>query len=187
MINITFLTGNQDKINSAKQVFSKYPEIALTNQKIDLPEIQSMDVTEVAKYSAGFAAEKLNRAVIKLDCGYYVPALNDFPGPFVKYFQNAISMEDFLKLMDDKSDRKIIVRECLGYAAPGQETKVFTAEIEATLAKEPQGEGGLFDRLIIYKGFDKPQAACNYDEIVEYWNKYLDHYEQFAKFISSSK
>lgn len=34
-MEITFLTGNADKINSAKAVFDQFPQIVLLNEKVD--------------------------------------------------------------------------------------------------------------------------------------------------------
>ena len=183
MLTITFITGNKDKIESAKKIFAKYPNIQLLNQKIDTPEIQSMDVEKIALFSAEYASKLLNKTIMKLDCGYYIPALNNFPGPFVKYFQNSFTMDDFLSLMKRKKDRTIIIKESLALSTPGKISKVFTAEIKAKLAKVPRGEGGIFDRLVVYSGFDKPQAACNYQEIINYWNLHLDHYQKLAIYL----
>lgn len=183
MLKLTYITGNQDKINSAKEVFSRYPNIELVNQKIETPEIQSLDVKEVAEYSAKYAASKLNTPIMKMDCGYYLEALGGFPGPLVKYFQNAISSEDLLKLIEGKS-RKVIVRECLSYCEPNKEPVSFVAEIEATMSPTPMGSGSVFDKLIVYDGFDLPQSACDYDRIVTYWNDHLDHYKRLADWLS---
>jgi XTP/dITP diphosphohydrolase len=183
MSKLTYITGNQDKINSAKEVFSRYPNIELVNKKIETPEIQSLDVKEVAEYSVKYASKELQTPVMKMDCGYYLEALNGFPGPLVKYFQNSITVDDLLKLLEGKS-RMITIKECLSYCEPNSEPVSFVAEIEATMAMSPAGEGSVFDKLVIYKGFDMPQAACNYDKIVAYWNDHLDHYKRLADWLS---
>jgi len=180
---IIFLTGNQDKINSAREVFKDYPELVLNTQKVDVPEIQSMDVCEVAEYSVRYACEKLNAPVFKVDCGYYFEGLNGFPGALVKYFDRSISSEDLVTLLNGKS-KKVIVRECLSYCERGDNPVSFTAELEAVIAGKPEGEGGNIDRLIVYESFEKPQAACDYDKIVAYWNEKLTHYKDFAEYLT---
>jgi len=55
----------------------------LKTQKINLPEIQSMDVQEVAEHFVKCACEKLGKPVFKVDCGYYLEGLNGFPGALV--------------------------------------------------------------------------------------------------------
>jgi len=179
---IIFLTGNQDKINSAREVFKDYPEFVLNTQKIDVPEIQSMDVREVAECFVKYACKKLNAPVFKVDCGYYFEGLNGFPGALVKYFDKNISSEDLVALLNGKS-KKVTIRECLSYCEPGDIPISFTAELEATIAVKPEGKGGAIDKLIVYEGFDKPQAACDYDKIVAYWNEKLTHYRDFANYL----
>jgi len=179
---IIFLTRNQDKINSAREAFKDYPELVLKIRKIDVPEIQSMDVCEVAEYSVKCACAKLNLPVFKVDCGYYFEGLNGFPGALVKYFDRSISSEDLVNLLNGKS-KKVTIKECLSYCEPGNDPVSFMSELEATVAAKPEGKGGAIDRLIVYEGFKKPQAACDYNEIVAYWNKKLTHYRDFANYF----
>ena len=182
---VTFVTGNKDKWNSAKKALEKYP-IELLQQQLETPEIQSMDVGEIAGYSASYAAKELGVPVIKTDCGYYITALNGFPGPFVKYFNQSLTAEDILQLMKNNPIREVIVRECLAYAAPNQEPALFFSKDKATLAHKAVGNAhgnSPLDRLLIYEGFSKPQAACDYDKILEHWSKHFTHYHDFAKLL----
>ncbi len=181
---ITFLTGNKDKINSAGEVFKDYPSLVLKIQDVDLPEIQSIDVKEVAEYYVKVACKKLNKPVFKTDCGYYFEGLNGFPGALVKYFDRNISSQDLLKLLENKS-KKVIVRECLSYCEPGKVPVSFIAELQANIASKPKGNGGTIDKLIVYEGFKKPQAACDYDKIIAYWNARLTHYKDFANYLTN--
>ena len=64
MKKITYVTGNWAKIASAKQALEPLG-YEVENIKMETPEIQADDVTEVSKYSAKWAAEKLNKAVLK--------------------------------------------------------------------------------------------------------------------------
>lgn len=181
---IIFLTGNQDKIHSAQKVFADYTDtICLKTKKIKIPEIQSMEVQEVAENSVYTACKKLNRPVFKVDCGYYFVGLHGFPGALVKYFDKSISSNDLLRLLEGKS-KKVVVRECLSYCEPGKNPVSFVEEIIAQIADRPQGKGGTIDKLIIYKGFNKPQAACEYNSVIEYWNKNLHHYEKLVHYLS---
>lgn len=181
-MQVTFLTGNQNKINSAKSAFSKYPEIELVYEKTETIEIQSLDVQEVAEYAVIEASNRLGKNVFKLDVGYYFEALNGYPGAFIKYFDKVLSSEDFLYLIDGKS-RKITIRECLSYCEPNGKPVSFVAELDASVALKPEGEGGSVDRIIKYDGFEGTQASSNYDDIVKYWNEKLDHYDRLAKYL----
>jgi len=85
-------------------------------------------------------------------------------------------------VLNNKSKR-VTVRECLSYCEPGNSPISFVAELEATIAAKPEGEGSTIDKLIIYDGFDKPQAAYNYNKIIAYWNQKLTHYKDFADYL----
>ena len=81
---IIMVTGNAGKYKIAKDIFIE-KGLNLIQEKIETPEIQSYNVEDVSAYSALYAAKELNKPVIKSDVGYFIPALNGFPGPFVKY------------------------------------------------------------------------------------------------------
>ena len=106
MKQITMVTGNIGKWKIANDIFKKY-NVDLKQAKIETPEIQAYDVEEVSKYSAIYAAKYLNTNVIKSDVGYYIEALNGFPGVFLKYINSMLTSEDVLKLMEGKDNRTI--------------------------------------------------------------------------------
>ncbi len=80
---ITFVTGNKKKLEEAKQILSSAFEgnapFELTNQKIDLPELQG-DPIEIAKEKCKLAAQKVNGAVFTEDTSLCFNALNGLPG-----------------------------------------------------------------------------------------------------------
>ena len=112
MNKIIIGTGNIGKYNIANNIF-KEKGLNLMQEKIETPEIQSYNVEDVSAYSALYASKTLNKPVIKSDVGYFISALNGFPGPFVKYINGMLSSEEILKLMENKVDRTIILKECL--------------------------------------------------------------------------
>ena len=57
MKKITYVTGNWAKIDSARQILEPLG-YTVDNIKIETPEIQADDVSEVAKYSAKWACEE---------------------------------------------------------------------------------------------------------------------------------
>ena len=77
MLKITYVTGNWTKIDSARQILEPLG-YEIDNVKMETSEIQADDVTEVAKYSAKWACEKLERPVLKNDSGLFVKSLKGF-------------------------------------------------------------------------------------------------------------
>lgn len=99
MKKITYVTGNWAKIDSAKQILEPLG-FTIDNVKMDTLEIQADDTSEVAKYSAKWASEKLKCAVLKNDSGLFVEALNGFPGVYTHYVDDTIGEDGLLKLLD---------------------------------------------------------------------------------------
>lgn len=98
MKTITFVTGNPYKFEVAKKVIEKRGLI-LEKEKLETPEIQETDVVKIASYSAKWACEKLGKPAALTDVGWYIEALNGFPGPFIKYINQWLTSDDLLKLM----------------------------------------------------------------------------------------
>ena len=184
MNKIIIVTGNIGKYNIANNIF-KEKGLNLMQEKIETPEIQSYNVEEVSAYSALYAAEKLNNPVIKSDVGYFIPALNGFPGPFVKYINGMLSSDEILKLMENKVDRTIILKECLTYATPTGEIKQFINEEKASIALNAYGTGSAFDRIVIFEGQELPKSMNGDEENLEHFKKSLKIYEDMAEYLKN--
>ena len=99
MKEITYVTGNWAKIESAKQIFEPLG-FKINNIKMDTIEIQADTMEEVAKYSAKYASDKLKTSVLNNDSGIVIPALNNFPGPYTHYIEDTLGEDGVLKLME---------------------------------------------------------------------------------------
>ena len=182
MKQVIMVTGNMGKWKIASDIFRKY-NVELLHHKMDTPEIQSFDVEEVSKYSAQYAAKKLNKPVIKSDVGYYISSLNGFPGPFLRYVNHYLTSEEVLKIMRGKKDRKIVLKECLTFASPTGEIKQFINEEIATISTKAYGEGTTFDRIVVFKG-DKLPKSMNTDEMnYKHFEETLVIYDKMAKYL----
>jgi XTP/dITP diphosphohydrolase len=181
---VTFVTGNETKFEIAKSIFLEY-EITLVQEKIDTPEIQDLDVENVAKYSAINVSNELQKSIIVNDVGYYIPALNGFPGSFLKFANDWFNSNQILELMKNKTDRRLIIRDCLAYCEVGKEPITMMFENECNLANEAEGSGSTFDNLIIRKGLNKVQSLYTHQEMLEYWNNHLEHYHKLANYLSN--
>lgn len=186
MKKVTMVTGNMGKWKVASDIFKKY-NVELEHVKMNTPEIQSHYVEEVSKYSAEYAASKLNEAVIKSDVGYYIEDLGGFPGPFLRYANDMLKSEDVLKMMENKENRKILLKECLTFACPGKKTKQFINVEEASISLKAEGEGTTFDRIVIFKGQEKPKSLNTEEENYKHFEESLLIYDEAAKYIEEVK
>ncbi|MBR6137056.1 MAG: non-canonical purine NTP pyrophosphatase [Bacilli bacterium] len=182
MKKITYVTGNWAKIASAKQYLEPLG-YEIDNIKIETPEIQSDDVTEVAKYSAKWAANELNIPVIKNDTGFFIKHYNGFPGAYMKYMDETLKVDGLLKLMEGVEDRSAYLKETIAYCEPGGEPIVFEGKTEGTIAYESSGEygWGIIDHVFIPKGENKTLGNFPDEERWNFWS--VQAYLDLAKYL----
>ncbi len=182
MKKVTMVTGNLGKWKIASDIFKKY-HVELLHEKMDTPEIQSHNVEDVSKYSAMYAANKLNKSVIKSDVGYYIESLNGFPGPFLRYVNDYLTSEEILKLMENKENRIILLKECLTFASPDGRVKQFVNVEKATISEYAMGSGTTFDRIVIFEGDSLPKSMNSEEENYKHFEENLIIYDEMAKYL----
>jgi non-canonical purine NTP pyrophosphatase (RdgB/HAM1 family) len=134
-MKINFVTTNKMKFEIAQAYFEKLSDdYELVQYEIDTPEIQGESVEEIARQSAIWAAQQTGEPCIKMDVGFFIPALNGFPGPFVKYVNDWLTQDDFLKLMEDKEDRSAYFEDATAIGYPDGASKVFSVKNHGSLA-----------------------------------------------------
>lgn len=183
MKTIILATSNQNKIDIANKIFPQYGFKA-EPLDLDIPEIQSMDVKEVAESSVKFAYDKIKKPVIKTDAGYFISALNGFPGALGKFFNESLSSQDVLNLMKNHDDKSILLKECISYY-DGKTLKSFVHTEQCKIADNSAGNTNTFDEIVIRDGFNKVQALCTHEEMIKHWDANLAHYHDMAKFLSA--
>ncbi|MDD4127296.1 MAG: RdgB/HAM1 family non-canonical purine NTP pyrophosphatase [Methanomicrobium sp.] len=138
-MEITVVTGN---VNKAKEVASFFAGIAeVGHVKIDLLEMKSDDVGEIAEGKALEAYSILKRPLIVDDTGFYIRSLNGFPGAYAAYVLDTIGMEGILKLMGDKTERDSYFETAIAYADE-KGVFVFKGRVEGTVTYAPRGSEG---------------------------------------------
>lgn len=186
METVTFVTGNTYKFSVAQKALL-HTDINLVQNDLNPPEIQSTSVTDIASNSALWASHQLQQPVIVTDVGYYIKALNGFPGPFIKWVNNWLSPSDYLHLLKGKTDRTIEVHEALAFCRPNEQPHVFSDIITATLAKRagPNGYSPI-SSLYIPEGYTKVESRLSRETMVEYWAKYSTKWQQFINFYKTN-
>lgn len=182
MIEIHFITSKEEKVFTANKTLHKYG-VNLLHEDMETPEIQNLEVSNVAAYSAEFAAKKINKPTIVTDSGLCIESLNNFPGALLKYMNIWFQPEDILSLMKDRDNRMAIALDCLAYCEPNKKPILFTSKVKCTIAKEKGGSGSTIDQLLIWPKFQKVQGLVPKDVMFEYWSKNNKIYDDFGKFI----
>lgn len=185
MKSLVFVTGNQYKFEIGKKALGSFG-IDVEQQKMETPELQSTDVSEVAAYSARWAAKKLRKPVVVTDTGYYIEALNGFPGPFIKYINKWLAAEDLIRLMEGKVNRTAEVKFGMAYCTPAQEPVTYLTKVKGTIATKA-GEKIYneypIDQIFIPEGFNKVISEIPRKEIAQFWVNKENYWKELAEFL----
>lgn len=157
---LALVTGNTHKFQAMQEVCESF---GIEVEQLDLPvdEIQSHDPEKIALHKAKQAYKLARRPVVVQDTFWNILALRGFPGAFMSYVAEWFKAEDFLKLMEGKSDRTVIRTHTVAYY-DGKQSKVFSKDFVGTLAKEPRGgeqyRGQSIEQLLISAGETRTNA-----------------------------
>lgn len=153
-----FVTGNHQKLKEFEEILG----IKMNHSDLDLDEIQSINVEEVAEHKARQAYALLNEPVIVEDTGLYFEDLNGLPGALIKHFVKKLSLEKICSLIQE--NRKARAMTCICYF-DGEEIKTFVGETEGEIAKEPRGTNGFgWDPIFVPEGYEKTFAELTDEE-----------------------
>lgn len=157
---LTVVTGNAGKAAEIGAI-TGWPVEAV---KLDILEVQSLDLEQVAREKALAAYRIIGRAIVVDDTGMSIAALNGLPGPFVAWFIDQIGPQGILDMVRGKEDRRAEVATCIGYADE-QGARTFHGTVQGTLTTELRGEGGFgYDPIFIPGGQTKTYAEMTSDE-----------------------
>ncbi|MEI6144358.1 MAG: non-canonical purine NTP pyrophosphatase [Candidatus Berkelbacteria bacterium] len=156
-MKLTFITGNADK---AKQI-QEFLNIEIDHQKVDLDEIQSLDLQEIVEHKVRQAYEKLKKPVLVEDVSLVFNALGKLPGPLIKWFLQSIGNDGMCKLLDGYEDRSATAKVLFGYFN-GTNLEFFDAEVAGSITDLPRGGDGFgFDYIFVPDGQEKTWAEIN--------------------------
>lgn len=183
---LTILTTNQEKQAQARAVFAD-SHIELSFAELETPEIQAYTCEEVASASAAYAYQELRCPLAVTDAGFFIKALNGFPGPFLKFVNTMLSTQDMLRMMEGKTDREIRLVETIVYIDERRDPKTFSSTILGELAHEPRGEGRLFDQLFIPIGQHKTAAELGLKKMSQIYLDQFTHWKSLRKFLEEKR
>jgi len=153
-MELYLITHNKNKIKEFKLLLE--PEFKIDVLEFDYPELRSDDSEEIVKLAAKQLADKLNKTVIVEDSGFFIKALNGFPGTCTAYIYQRIGNKGFLKLMKGVKKRAVYYKSAIGFCQAGKEAISFFGVEEGTLALKEKGKKGWGqDPIFIPKGKKK--------------------------------
>lgn len=133
-------TTNEDKFAIGKSWFLQHG-IVLEQVIAEIDEIQGEDPEAIIRDKARRAFEYTGEPTIVTDDCWNIPALNGFPGPYMKSVNHWLSPEKLLSLLDITDDRTIILQQLVAYQDE-IECVVFRKDILGKITHEPRGSYG---------------------------------------------
>lgn len=180
MTSVTFITGNAKKA----EFMSKFLGYPVDHRKIELDEIQSLDVLEVIEHKAKQAYDKVKTPVLVEDIGLYFNAMGRLPGVFIRWFLEEIGNEGMCHLLDAYDDRSAVAKVCTAYYN-GLLLKIFTGEVNGHISDKPHGDDGFgWNCIFVPSGADKTYAEMDGEETEKFSLRTRTVYPQIKKFLT---
>lgn len=173
---ITFVTGNVNKLREVQQILGSAS--TLTNQKLDIEEVQGT-VEEVTIAKTRKATGMVDGPVIVEDTALEFNGLNGMPGPYIKWFMEALGNDGLYNLLSafpDKSARAICT---FGFSeGPGKEVLLFQGFTEGNIVKprysqDPSRKAFGWNPIFEPKGWELTFAEMTEEEKNSFSHRYV--------------
>lgn len=182
MKRVTFITGNQRKAD----FLARHLGHEVSHKSLDLDEIQSLDLEEIATHKARQAYQIIGSPVLVEDVSAVLTAMNELPGPFIKWFEKSMNLKGICDLATKLGDRSAVISVCFAYYN-GVELKLFTGSLKGIIPPEPRGTNGFgFDPIFIRKGQTKTFAQMTDVEQEKYSLRTSTVYPKLKKFLEKA-
>ncbi|MDP2632132.1 MAG: RdgB/HAM1 family non-canonical purine NTP pyrophosphatase [Candidatus Curtissbacteria bacterium] len=159
-MEILFITGNAKKAEEVAAITG----LDIAPKKLDISEIQSLNVEEVARAKAATAYELTGQPVAVDDTGMSIAALGGLPGALVVWFLDILGPGGILKLLVGEKNRQASVSTCIGYA-DSTGIYVFTGTVDGQISESLKGDNGFgYDPIFIPEGQTKTYAEMSAEE-----------------------
>lgn len=181
MKSIVFITGNLNKVKYT----SKFTNYQFEHKKLDLDEIQSLDILKVVEHKVKQAYKIIKAPVLVEDTSLTFHALNGLPGTFIKFFVDNAGNEGMCRMLDSFNDKTATASVCFGLY-DGKEFNTFMGITEGKISLKPKGTNGFgWNPIFIPEGFNKTVAQLTDEEFepINPRKKALMKLEKFLKAV----
>jgi len=159
MKEVYFVTGNQKKADYLSALIGHEIE----HVKVDVDEIQSLDLQDVVEHKLEQAYEQVKKPVLVDDVSLEFTAMGRLPGTFIKSFQAELTHEQLCRLLDGH-DRSAVARCILGYY-DGTTKTYFEGALNGRVPDSPAGIAGFgWDPIFIPEGYEITRAELSKED-----------------------
>jgi non-canonical purine NTP pyrophosphatase (RdgB/HAM1 family) len=160
MKTITIVTGNPGKLAEWKRLFPD--DFEFETADIDLDEIQSLDLDAIVTDKAKRAYEIAQKPLIVEDISLGLDKLGGMPGPFIKFFDQALGREALLTLSGQEGDPARAIATVAYY--DGKQLIITRGEVKGTVTASRGTKGFGFDPSFVPNGQPKTYAEMEHQE-----------------------
>lgn len=149
-MNILFATRNARKLGEARlgcQLFG----VTIEQAEAVFQEMQSQDPVEIALHKSEQAFDQLGQPVVVADTFWAIPALNGFPGAYMKEVTRWFRPQDFTNLLQPYADKRICFTETIVYRNEHQH-RIFSREYWGVVSSTPRGDGIAIEQVAEFGG-----------------------------------
>ncbi|MFB6115915.1 MAG: non-canonical purine NTP pyrophosphatase [Candidatus Nanosalina sp.] len=166
---VILLTGNPEKIESAEKAFEQ-TELEIEPVESETPEIQAENSLEVARHAVKEALEEYEKPVIREDHSLYLDAIPGFPGPYISYFDNKITPEKLLELLQGKERTgHFEIATVLGL--PREGLKEYSFKVPIKISREVRGDSDSWTSVLMLREESETFAESSKDSRLHIWNQ----------------
>jgi non-canonical purine NTP pyrophosphatase (RdgB/HAM1 family) len=166
-MDLVFITGNQHKADYLAENLG----IPVRHQKVDLEEIQSLDLYTVVEHKAKSAYQIIGGTVLVEDISLTLQTMNGLPGPLIKWFLASLGNAGVAELAYRLASQNATVTIMYGLY-DGQKLHTFEAHTDGHIAEHPRGEHGFgFQDIFIPGDASKTFAEMTPEEMLPYYHR----------------
>ncbi len=154
----TFITGNADKLRELQRLFPD--SLNLTHKKLDLTEIQSLDLHKIISHKLREAYADIGGPVMVEDVAAGLESQNGLPGPFIRFYMDQLG-DDALYKIGSPNDRATITCT-MGYY-DGETELIVEGAIQGRVVAARGQDGFGFDFIIVPNGYNQTIAELGSD------------------------
>ena len=152
MRSVTFASSNDSKSREVEEILAQYG-IPVRISKLQLTEIQSDSLEEIAKEKSRNAYSIVLSPVIVEDDGLFVDALGGFPGPYSSFVFKTIGNQGILRLLAGIENRSAHFHAVIAHF-DGDEISLYSGQVLGEISDEISSGGWGYDPIFKPSGCD---------------------------------
>lgn len=163
-MDVLLATSNEHKARAIQSLLGRQVQ----HVKLDLPELQALEVREVIEAKARAAYELVGKPVLVEDTSLSVHAWNGLPGALIRWFLETVGNVGLCRMLAAYDQLEATAETCLGYY-DGRDFVSFSGVVQGHISREPRGNNGFgWDPIFIPNGCTKTFAEMTSGEKAEF-------------------